>query len=254
MNPVELTILYWVLAGTIAVFAGIVKGATGFAMPMIMISGLGTFLAPDLALAGLILPTVATNLLQALRGGIAATLAAMRDHWIYLAIVLTLIALSAQLVQLFSDRVLFLLLGVPVTFFATLQLIGWRPKILPGMRRRVEVAVAVVAGFLGGLSGIWGPPTVMYLTALETPKKAQVAVQGVVYGSGAVVLLIAHVQSGLFNLDSGRFSAILLVPALIGLAIGFRIQDSLDQDRFRKITLVVLTIAGLNLIRRGLAF
>jgi hypothetical protein len=44
--------------------------------------------------------------------------------------------------------------------------------------------VGLIAGALGGLTGTWGPPTVLYLIALETPKAKQLLVQGVVYGSG----------------------------------------------------------------------
>ena len=53
-------------------FAGAVKGAVGFAMPMILVSAFAVFLPKDLALAGLILPTLATNLSQAFRQGVPA--------------------------------------------------------------------------------------------------------------------------------------------------------------------------------------
>jgi uncharacterized membrane protein YfcA len=43
----------------------------------------------------------------------------------------------------------------------------------------------------------------------------------------------------------------LVPPALAGVMAGFWLQDKLDQESFRKVTLWVLLIAGLNLIRRG---
>ena len=55
------------VAMLITLFAGFVKGTVGFAMPMVMISGLSSILPPEIALAGLILPTLLTNLYQALR-------------------------------------------------------------------------------------------------------------------------------------------------------------------------------------------
>lgn len=248
----EFSVLFWAVAFAIAVFAGIVKGITGFAMPMILVSGLGTITTPEVAIAGLILPTLVTNIWQSLRGGLGAALNAMREHWVYLGIVLVIIAFSAQLVLVLPEPALFLILGAPVTLFAGLQLLGWRPHIARHRRRFVEIVVACFAGFVGGLSGVWGPPTVIYLTALDTPKAVQVQIQGIAYGAGSIVLLLAHLRSGVFNADSASFSAILLVPAVLGLMIGFRIQDNLDQERFRKITLGVLVVAGLNLIRRGL--
>jgi len=236
----------------IASIAGFVKGAVGFAMPMILVSGLGSVFAPEIALAALIVPTLVSNLWQAFRQGWQAALASARRHWRYLAILLVVIGLSAQLVTLLSQRQLFLILGVPVTFFAMLQLAGWAPKIRQAQRRAVEMATATVAGFIGGLSGVWGPPTVLYLTALDTPKDESKRVQGVVYGAGAVALTGAHISSGVLNMQTLPLSVAVAIPASIALVAGFKAGDRMDQERFRKITLIVLTIAGLNLIRRAM--
>lgn len=235
----------------ITVLAGFVKGAVGFAMPMIMISGFATFLPPDLALAALIVPTVFSNVWQALRDGIAAAVATAGKFRVYLAIVLVFIVLSAQLVGILPDRLMFLILGVPVTAFALAQLLGWRLRLRSEHRLRAELGIGAFAGFVGGLSGVWGPPTVVYLTAIETPKADQMRVQGVIYLLGGLALLAAHVGSGVINTQTAPFSAALLVPALFGMWIGFKVSDRLDQARFRKATLAVLVIAGLNLIRRG---
>jgi len=240
------------LAAAITLFAGFVKGATGFGMPMLMISGLGSFLPPELALAGLILPALAANLWQAFRQGWAAAAASAREHWRFLAVLLTCIAIGAQFVTALPGATLFLVIGVPVTVFAGLQLAGWRPRIDRGRRRPVEFAAGTLAGLVGGLSGVWGPPTVLYLTAMDTPKIEHVRVQGVVYATGAVMLTLAHLQSGVLNWTSARLSLALLVPAMAGMALGFMVHDRLDQKKFRRLTLVVLTLAGLNLVRRGL--
>jgi uncharacterized membrane protein YfcA len=69
---------------------------------------------------------------------------------------------------------------------------------------------------------------------------------------GSVILFLAHLRSGILNPETLTLSAIVCVPAFIGLVIGFRLHDKMDQNRFRTATLFVLVIAGLNLIRRGL--
>lgn len=239
------------MAFALAFGAGIVKGVTGFAMPMIMISGLGSFLSPELALAGLILPTLLSNLWQAVRQGVAAAISSACVHWRYLMVVLIGIAISAQFVTSLSPTALYLILGVPVTAFALLQLAGWRPKVDPENRRVAELGVGAFAGVIGGLSGVWGPPTVLYLTAMDTPKTEHVRIQGVVYGAGAVVLAASHIKSGVLDGPGMTFSALLIVPALLGMFAGFAVQDRMDQEKFRWAILVVLVVAGLNLIRRG---
>ena len=66
------------------------------------------------------------------------------------------------------------------------------------------------------------------------------------------MLVAAHVRSGVLNERTVWVSAALLLPILAGMAIGFRLQDRMDQALFRKATLVVLVVAGVNLIRKGL--
>ncbi len=56
----------------------------GFAMPMILISGLSSVMAPELALAGLIVPTLVTNGMQSLRQGVGAAKASIRKFHVFL--------------------------------------------------------------------------------------------------------------------------------------------------------------------------
>lgn len=238
------------LAIMIAVLAGFVKGVVGFAMPLVLISGLTTFMPPDLALAGLILPTLVTNAHQALRQGLPAAVRSTVDFRIFLGVGGIALLLSAQLVRVFPDQVMMAVIGVPVTFFAFLQLAGVQIR-LPGRSLRVEAIAGGIAGGLGGVSGIWGPPTVAYLTALNTPKLDQIRVQGVIYGLGAVALLFAHIGSGVLRAETIAFSVALVPTAFIGMRLGMAVMDRIDQTAFRRITLFVLLIAGLNLLRRA---
>lgn len=238
------------LAAGVTFAGGIVKGVVGFAMPMVMISGLSTFLSPEIALAALIVPTLVANGWQAMRQGFGAAWVSLVKFRIYLLCGLVFLLISAQFVRVLPQNVLFLIIGVPVTLFALLQLRGWRPR-LAGPSPRIEAAIGSFAGFLGGISGVWGPPTVAYLTAIGTPKTEQMRVQGTIYGLGAVALVGAHVQSGVLRTETLPLSVLMVIPALAGMFIGLKIQDRIDQEAFRKATLWVLIIAGLNLIRRG---
>lgn len=245
LSPYELG-----LAAVIAILAGFVKGVVGFAMPLVFISGLTIFMPPELALAGLILPTLVTNAHQALRQGIPAAVRSTMEFRVFLAVGGVMLVACAQLVRLFPDQVMMAVIGVPVTFFAFLQLTGNQIK-LPARNTFVEVGAGAVAGALGGLSGIWGPPTVAYLTALNTPKQDQMRVQGVIYGLGALALLGAHIGSGVLRAETIWFSVAMVPTAYLGMFVGMAVMDRIDQTAFRRATLFVLLVAGLNLIRRA---
>ena len=240
------------LAAGMAFFAGAVKGAVGFAMPTIMISGLAAFMSAELALAALILPTLVTNLWQALRNGVEAAVNSLRRFKVFLIVGGVCLVASAQLVVRLEEQQLFLMIGIPVACFVVLQLSGWQPKIAPEHRLKSEAIVGALAGTTGGVSGVWGPPTVAYLTAIDTPKREQIRVQGVIYGLGATALFGAHLQSGVLAGPSLGLSLAMLPPALLGMWAGQKVQDRLDQARFKRLTLIILFLGGLNLIRRGL--
>ena len=240
------------LSVAVTVLAGFVKGAVGFAMPLIMISGLSLLMPPELAVAGIVLPIVISNGLQVLRSGVAEAKEGFVEHWRYIVIVCVMILISAQFVRSIPTQAMFFVLGVPVVALCAVQLAGWRPRIAPHQRGVFGTTAGLFAGTLGGLAGVWGPPTVLYLLALDTPRKMQMAVQGVIYGLGAVMLLLGHLRSGVLNGQTVWLSLALIAPALLGMWAGFRLGDRFDQERFRRVTLLVLVVAGLNLIRRGL--
>ncbi|MDF1621658.1 sulfite exporter TauE/SafE family protein [Pseudothioclava nitratireducens] len=240
------------LAAGFTLFAGFVKGAVGFAMPMIMLSSFGSFLPAELALALLIVPTLITNLAQAFRQGVGAAWASVMKYRLFIAMIVIFIPISAGFVRDIPQPLMFAMLGLPIVAFAAFQLSG-RPMMLPiHHRRRAEIGLGIVGGLYGGISGIWGPPLILYLLSIHAEKQETVRVQGVVFLLGAVVLTVAHIGSGVLNAQTAPASALLVIPAMVGMWLGFRAQDRLDAARFRRWTLILLLLTGLNLIRRAL--
>lgn len=231
--------------------AGFVKGAVGFAMPLIMVSAFSAFLPPEVALAGLILPTLVTNLSQAFRQGVVSAVGTAVAYRRFLIGTVVFIAVSAQVFGHIPRMAYLLLLGLPVTAFAAVQLAGV-PLALPLRHRNAaEWALGVTGGLYGGISGIWGPPLLVFLLSTGVGKHEMVRVQGVVFLIGAIALLAAHLGTGLANADRLTFSAALVLPAFAGMLLGYRVQDRLDQAVFRRWTQGLLVLTGLNLVRQA---
>jgi uncharacterized protein len=243
--------VFWA-AMAVTLFAGFVKGAVGFAMPLIMMGAFSSFLSPQLALAGLILPTLATNLSQAFRQGVAPALGTMRTYHRFLIATLVFIVISSGFVHVIPKWLFLLGLGVPITAFALAQFAGVNLAMRLEHRARAEWVLGAIGGLYGGVSGIWGPPLIIYLLSIGAEKRETVRVQGVVFLMGACVLLLAHLRTGVLNAETLAFSATLSVAALIGLAGGYYVQDRMDQRRFRRWTQVLLILTGLNLTRQAL--
>ena len=241
---------FWA-AMAVTLFAGFVKGAVGFAMPLIMVSAFNGFLPPELAVAGLILPTLITNLSQSTRQGLPAAWESVIAYRRFLIGTVVFIILSAPLLTVIPRTAYLLILGIPVTAFAALQLAGV-PLALPIRHRaRAEWGLGVVGGMFGGISGIWGPPLLVYLLSTGAGKLETVRVQGVVFLIGAVALLAAHLRTGVADAASLGFSAALVVPAMVGMFAGYKLQDRLNQVQFRRWTQILLVLTGLNLVRQA---
>ncbi len=230
--------------------SGVIKGVVGFGMPMIFITFMTMYVDPALALGILILPTLTTNAWQACRQGTSAAIVSLYEHRWFLGITSVSLLITTQIVPLLSQTLFFICLGLFVIGLATLMLIGWRPW----RRNNIGLSIfcALVAGVGGGLSGVWGPPTVVYLSKDSLKKEAQVRAQGVIYGLCSIFLFLGHVQSGIATAPVLALGLCAIIPAFFGQWIGFKIQESINQVLFSKITLCILLVAGLNLIRRGL--
>jgi uncharacterized protein len=220
---------------------------------MILVSAFAVFLPKELALAGLILPTLLANISQAFRQGVGPARETARTYWRFLVGTVICIALSAPFAEMIPRTMYLLMLGVPISAFAALQLMGHSLAIQLRHRDRAEWALGVVGGIYGGISGIWGPPLLVFLLSTGADKLQAIRAQGVVFLIGAVALLVAHLGTGIANPRTLAFSAALAVPALIGLYAGYHVQDRLDQARFRRWTQGLLVVTGLNMVRQALA-
>lgn len=241
---------FW-LAVSVALFAGMVKGALGFAMPMIMISVYGGLMPIELALAGLILPTIVTNLSQAFRQGVAAARGSVRRYWRLLTALVLCLLVSAQFLTFLPRALLLAILGGPIVAYALLQLANVPLTLRLERQRPAEWSAGAIGGLYGGVSGVWGPPVLIYLLSVGTRPKDMMRIQGVVFLIGALALVVGHAASGVLDARGLGFSAALVAPSCLGLWLGYKIQDRLDAARFRRWTLVLLVLTGLNLLRQA---
>ncbi|MCY4291952.1 MAG: sulfite exporter TauE/SafE family protein [Roseovarius sp.] len=251
LMPGDISLSLLVFSFAVAMLAGFVKGVIGFAFPTIMIAVLGAIMPPEQALAWLLLPTVTTNLWQSVRQGVKAMWKTMRKYGVFLVAGCVVIIPSAQIVPVMPPGVMQLLISVPVLIYAITTLAGNPVRLPQNPGRGIEAGVGAVAGFFGGISGTWGPPTAAFLTALNTKKAEQVRIQGIIYFPAAVVLALSHLYSGVLNADTIPASALMIVPAMLGIVMGLKMNDRIRQSTFQRITLIALILAGTNLAARG---
>tara|TARA_Y100000991_G_scaffold84868_1_gene64047 strand:- start:94 stop:858 length:765 start_codon:yes stop_codon:yes gene_type:complete len=233
----------------IGFIAGIVKGIIGFALPMILITGLSVFIPIEQALASLILPTIITNFIQSFTISKSSFFNTIINYKIFLFFSSIFLILSSQFYLLFSAESIMGFIGIILFAYTFSQILGFQLKFTNN--DFLTVIIGSINGVLGGISGIWGPLTVSYLMSLKIEKNEQIKVQGIMYSLGSILLLIGHLYSGIFNKYTFSLSIALVPLCIAGLFIGSIIRNKIEQNTFKNFTLIMILIASINLIKKA---
>ena len=105
---------------------------------------------------------------------------------------------------------------------------------------------------MGGLTAVWAPPLVMYLSARQVHRDEFVRATGLLLFIGSVPLCAGYALTGHLTATLAGQSALMLIPTLAGFTLGERLRRGLSAQRFRMILLMVFLVLGLNLIRRAI--
>lgn len=242
-----LTIL--AIAGGIAT-GGLVKGITGIGLPMVAMPIMVLAVDVPTAIGLMTFPILASNIVQWLQGG--RWKAMIKRFW-PLSVVQPLGMIGGALILVWANQtVLIGILGGMVIFFVVA--VQFQPdwRISVPMERRLTPVVGLFSGVSGGLSSFFGLPIAMYLLMLRMEKDEFVAAVGVTYTFGGISLILVLTGFGLLGPQTYLYSILSVPVVLLGVWLGNLLRARLDPQTFRKAVLVILFIAGANLIRRSI--
>ena len=106
-----------------------------------------------------------------------------------------------------------------------------------------------LAGILGGLFGIGGPPMVIYfLAALDSKEEYLGTIQFHFFVTG-VYMLFFRIYKGIFTMDMIPYVILGMAGMMIGKKIGTKIVDRINADTMKKLVYAFLGVSGfLNLL------
>lgn len=251
MRIIDLNLEIVAVAALVFLLAGTVKGTTGIGLPMVAIGILTQFFDPRLAIALIMLPMIVTNFWQLYRAG--EILRAARTYIWFIVALIVFVAISSSFATSVSASFLTGATGVAVVIFALINLLLKLPALADAFDRPAQVTIGAIAGAIGGLTAIWGPPMAMYLAARRVDKDEFVRATGLMITMGSMPLLYSYVSQGLLTKTLALTSAAMILPALAGFAIGEALRQRLSPEKFRLVLLWFFLVMGANLIRRSLA-
>lgn len=230
----------------IFVLAGAVKGVIGMGLPTVAIGLLALWLEPMQATALMLLPSLVTNVWQALDGPSLRPLLRRLAPLLLAMMLATPIGTALQLGALAGATKG--VLGAALLAYAAL---GWTAVRLPtpgAHERWLSVPVGVATGVLSGASGVFVIPAVPWLNALGLTRDALVQAMGIVFTAATLALAGSLAHAGALQGPMAMPAVLGLAAALVGMRLGAGLRPRLSGPGFRRAFFGGTAAIGLHLL------
>ena len=158
------------------------------------------------------------------------------------------VPLGAYLLTYTNPAYLRIGVGVLLLAYATYNLA--KPNFSPiASGATADLGIGALNGLLGGLTGLGGVISTIWVQLGGGPKDAQRAVfQPVLFMTMVMTTLTFAASGHLFNGGVLKLFLLGLPILLLGLWVGVLLYGKLDDVAFRKVVLLLLLVSGLALI------
>ena len=226
--------------------AGIVKGGVGLGLPPIAMAILVLAMPPVEAASLLVVPSLLTNLWQAVSG--AALLSLLRRFWPLLVVAALVTILGTGWLAHGNGDAAILLLGVVLILYAGSALRKITINIDKNTERWLGPVIGGLTGAATAATGVSSVPVVPYFQSLKLNQNDLVQVMGLSFTISTIALAInlsvSHHAPAVFSLAS----LIAVICAFAGMWVGSFIRRRTNPALFRTIFLWVLLCLGIYLV------
>ena len=227
--------------------AGVAKGGIGMGLPPIALSLMSFSVPLETSLALMVLPTMATNIWQAIYGeGFMRLL--HRFRFMAAASVVALFAVAFSFGHLGSQKAISWI-GVILVSYSVRALTAWRPRVSRAVERWANPLIGLASGAVAGITGVAAVPFLPYMQSLDMDRHDLVQALGIMFLFITGALTMALALQGAFtplNLLGGVGA---IAPTFLGVWLGQKARYAVSAETFRRIFLIGLFLVGLQMAR-----
>lgn len=242
------TIIIFTVLGTF-LLAGTVKGIIGLGLPTVSLALLTVTVGLPNAMALILLPSLITNLWQAMMGGNGGVI--LRRIWLFLLTASAFVWFGTSALTSINLQLLSALLGVLIVVYSLVSLGGLRFTITPHQETWLGPVVGSINGILTGMTGAFVVPGVFYLQTIGLSRDMLIQAMGILFTVSTLALGVSLLANNLLTIELGQMSLAATLPAIAGMTIGQRIRKKLSEKLFRQIFFIALLILGGYIVYRA---
>ncbi|MCC7427888.1 MAG: sulfite exporter TauE/SafE family protein [Alphaproteobacteria bacterium] len=227
------------IATVVTAIAGVMRGYAGFGTAIVLapvysilwgpVTGVPMMLAMEALIAWQLIPSVWWHINFRVVTPIVG--AACVTVW-----------LGFQLLLMIEPDALKRVIGATVFGFGVLMASGWRyhgarPLWLNGV-------VGAISGLLKGLTGISGPPVILYFLAGKEAAREHRANLILFFGVLSAMAILPPIWHGRMSLDIIILTAAMLPVLILFVQVGVRLFGIIDERWFRRVALTFVILVG----------
>jgi len=252
VDAVWTTLTVWgILAITFGLFfGGFCKGVSGVGTPLIVLPIASIFVPVPKAVSLLSVAVIVTNSFQLWSSGHAV--AVIKRFGLLTAVLAVSIVVGTELLVTMPPALLIALMGTIMLVYPLSRLIGRDKPFTLRQEGVLGPPIAAISGLLGGLTGLFGPPLLVFFAIQRLDKHFYIGTVALIFLSGYVALSASLANHGMLGEGDVLVSIIALIPILLGLRLGEIIRQRISQKGFELVVMGQLTVMGVSLIWRGL--
>lgn len=222
--------------------AGVVKGVVGLGLPTVAMALLALLMSPAQAAALLIVPSLATNVWQMCP---VSTLPAVlrRIGGMQVGVCVGTLG-GAWLLGAPAGAWATVSLGVALIAYALWGFSGASLRVSAQAEQVCGPLVGAVTGLITAATGVFAMPAVPYLQSLGLPREALIQAMGVSFTVSTLALAAGLMMNGSYNAASAGASFWMLLPAMVGMALGQGLRKTMSPQVFRRVFLGSLMLLG----------
>jgi len=127
---------------------------------------------------------------------------------------------------------------------------GW--VLAPASARLLVVPAGLVGGVFQGATGLSGPVSVTFMSAVGLLRPQFIVTMSLFFLAMALSQLPAQLALGVMTAERLGFSALAVVPLLLGVPVGDALGRRVSHGAFDRIIMAVLTLLAIRLLLHGL--
>ncbi len=227
--------------------SALLQGLSGFGFSILAVPLITLIMPPQTAVPILMLYSIIINLVVFFSTRRSVEL---KKVWILLIAGIAGLPVGAHLLVVLDGSIIKLFIGGMIIIFGILLLLGYRKDLKH--EKIAMLPIGLFSGILSGSISISGPPIIIFLANKQLGKHS-------FRGNLAIYFLLLNIftipvfwLNGLFTSEVMIYSLRFLPGLLIGVILGNLLSHKVQEQHFRKFTLLLLLAMGVLAVISGL--